>query len=32
VILDKGHIVYDGESESLRADPERLAKLIGLVE
>jgi branched-chain amino acid transport system ATP-binding protein len=32
VILDKGHIVYDGESEPLRADPDRLAKLIGIVE
>ena len=32
VILDKGHIVYDGESEPLRDDPERLAKLIGIVE
>ena len=32
VILDKGRIVYDGASEPLRADPDRLAKLIGLVE
>jgi branched-chain amino acid transport system ATP-binding protein len=32
VILDKGHIVYDGESEPLRNDPDRLAKLIGIVE
>jgi branched-chain amino acid transport system ATP-binding protein len=32
VILDKGRIVYDGESEPLRADPELLAKLIGIVE
>jgi len=32
VILDKGRIVYDGQSEPLRTDPERLAKLIGLVE
>jgi branched-chain amino acid transport system ATP-binding protein len=32
VILDKGRIVYDGPSEPLRADPERLAKLIGIVE
>jgi branched-chain amino acid transport system ATP-binding protein len=32
IILDKGRIVYDGESEPLRADPERLAKLIGIVE
>jgi len=32
VILDKGRIVYDGESEPLRNDPDRLAKLIGIVE
>ena len=32
VILDKGRIVYDGDSGSLRADPDRLAKLIGIVE
>jgi branched-chain amino acid transport system ATP-binding protein len=32
VILDKGRIVYDGESGPLRADAERLAKLIGIVE
>ena len=32
VILDKGHIVYDGASEPLRADPERLSQLIGIVE
>jgi branched-chain amino acid transport system ATP-binding protein len=32
VILDKGRIVYDAESEPLRADPERLAQLIGIVE
>jgi branched-chain amino acid transport system ATP-binding protein len=32
VILDKGRIVYDGQSEPLRADPDRLAKLIGIVE
>ena len=31
-VLDKGRIVYDGESKPLRADPERLAKLIGIVE
>jgi branched-chain amino acid transport system ATP-binding protein len=31
-VLDKGRIVYDGQSEPLRADPERLAKLIGIVE
>ncbi len=32
VILDKGRIVYDGASEPLRADPDRLAQLIGIVE
>jgi branched-chain amino acid transport system ATP-binding protein len=32
VILDKGRIVYDGESAPLAADPDRLAKLIGIVE
>jgi branched-chain amino acid transport system ATP-binding protein len=32
VILDKGRVVYDGESEPLRNDPDRLAKLIGIVE
>ena len=32
VVLDKGRIVYDGESTPLRADAERLAKLIGIVE
>ena len=32
VVLDKGRIVYDGESEPLRRDSDRLAKLIGVVE
>jgi branched-chain amino acid transport system ATP-binding protein len=32
VILDKGRIVYDGQSAPLSADPDRLAKLIGIVE
>ena len=32
VILDKGRIVYDGESAPLRADPDRLAQLIGIAE
>jgi branched-chain amino acid transport system ATP-binding protein len=32
VILDKGRIVYDGESAPLSADADRLAKLIGIVE
>src|SRR2546426_4011836 len=30
VIMDKGRIVYDGASAALSADPERLAKLIGV--
>jgi branched-chain amino acid transport system ATP-binding protein len=30
VVLDKGRIVYDGDSAALRADPERLAALIGV--
>jgi branched-chain amino acid transport system ATP-binding protein len=29
-VMDKGRIVYDGESAALRADPERLARLIGV--
>ena len=32
VVLDKGRIVYDGASKTLRDDPERLAKLIGVSE
>ena len=32
LILDKGRVVYDGASEPLRADPDRLAKLVGIVE
>jgi branched-chain amino acid transport system ATP-binding protein len=32
VILDKGRIVYDGESGPLREVPDRLARLIGIVE
>ena len=32
VVMDKGRIVYDGESKSLRDDPERLASLIGVSE
>jgi branched-chain amino acid transport system ATP-binding protein len=32
IILDKGRIVYDGDSEPLRADPDRLAQLIGILE
>jgi branched-chain amino acid transport system ATP-binding protein len=30
VVMDKGRIVYDGASAALSADPERLAKLIGV--
>ena len=32
VVIDKGRIVFDGESAALRADPERLAQLIGVAE
>jgi branched-chain amino acid transport system ATP-binding protein len=32
VVMDKGRVVYDGESAPLRADPERLAKFIGVAE
>jgi branched-chain amino acid transport system ATP-binding protein len=32
VVMDKGRIVYDGESAALRADPERLTRLIGVAE
>jgi len=30
VVMDKGRIVYDGASAPLGADPEQLAKLIGV--
>jgi branched-chain amino acid transport system ATP-binding protein len=30
VVMDKGRIVYDGESAALSTDPERLAALIGV--
>jgi branched-chain amino acid transport system ATP-binding protein len=30
VVMDKGRVVYDGASAALAADPERLAKLIGV--
>jgi branched-chain amino acid transport system ATP-binding protein len=30
VVMDKGRIVYDGDSAALSADPERLAGLIGV--
>jgi branched-chain amino acid transport system ATP-binding protein len=32
VVMDKGRIVYDGESDALRADPDRLAQLIGVAQ
>jgi branched-chain amino acid transport system ATP-binding protein len=32
VVMDKGRIVYDGPSRTLRDDPERLAALIGVSE
>jgi branched-chain amino acid transport system ATP-binding protein len=32
VVMDKGRIVYDGESAALRADPDRLTRLIGVAE
>jgi branched-chain amino acid transport system ATP-binding protein len=32
VIMNKGRIVYDGASAALRDDPERLARLVGIVE
>jgi branched-chain amino acid transport system ATP-binding protein len=32
VVMDKGRIVYDGASKTLRDDPERLAQLIGVGE
>ena len=32
LVMDKGRIVYDGQSHTLRDDPERLAKLIGVSE
>jgi len=31
VVMDRGRIVYDGASETLRKDPARLEKLIGVV-
>jgi branched-chain amino acid transport system ATP-binding protein len=32
VVLSKGRIVYDGPSATLRADPDRLAQLVGVAE
>ena len=31
VVMDRGHIVYDGPSETLRNDPAKLEQLIGVV-
>jgi branched-chain amino acid transport system ATP-binding protein len=31
-VMDKGHIVYDGPSATLRDDPDRLGQLIGVAE
>ena len=31
VVMDRGRIVYDGESETLRDDPAKLDQLIGVV-
>jgi branched-chain amino acid transport system ATP-binding protein len=30
IVLDKGRIVFDGESATLKADPDRLAKIVGV--
>jgi branched-chain amino acid transport system ATP-binding protein len=32
VIMDRGRIVYDGSSAALRDDPEKLTRLVGIVE
>ena len=32
IVMDKGRVVYDGESSALRADPELLARLIGVAD
>lgn len=32
VVMDKGRVVYDGLSQTLRDDPDRLTKLIGVAE
>jgi branched-chain amino acid transport system ATP-binding protein len=31
VVMDRGRIVYDGPSETLRKDPGKLDQLIGVV-
>jgi branched-chain amino acid transport system ATP-binding protein len=30
VVMDRGHIVFDGRSETLRRDPAKLEQLIGV--
>ena len=30
VVMDRGRIVYDGASAPLRADPDRLSRLVGV--
>jgi branched-chain amino acid transport system ATP-binding protein len=32
VVMDRGRVVYDGPSQALRDDPERLTRLIGVAE
>jgi branched-chain amino acid transport system ATP-binding protein len=32
VVMDRGRVMYDGPSQALRDDPERLTKLIGVAE
>jgi branched-chain amino acid transport system ATP-binding protein len=32
VVMNKGRIVYDGESAELRADPDKLARLVGIAD
>jgi branched-chain amino acid transport system ATP-binding protein len=32
VVMDRGRVVYDGSSQTLRDDPERLTRLIGVAE
>jgi ABC-type branched-subunit amino acid transport system ATPase component len=32
VVMARGRVVYDGASAALRADPDRLARLIGAAE
>jgi branched-chain amino acid transport system ATP-binding protein len=31
IVMDRGQVVYDGASETLRNDPARLEQLIGVV-